>query len=159
MAISPERFRKTLSKFATGVTIITLKNRDGVHGLTVNAFSAVSLEPPLVLICIQKDGASHSFLSQAEHFVVNILAEDQKDLADRFASSRFSSEERFQGLRCGATKQGIPILHNTLGYLECRVVNEVDAGDHTVFFGEVEQAETYQGNGPLLFYDSQYRRL
>ncbi len=157
MAISPDRFRKVLSKFASGVTIVTLKNDEGIHGLTVNAFASVSLEPPLVLICIQKNGASHSALSQSEHFVVNILSEDQSELADRFADSKLSSLERFDAVTFHSSKTDIPILDGVLCHLECRIVNEFNAGDHTIFLGEVDAAEIDDSSArPLLFYNSKY---
>lgn len=160
MAVAPEQYRKVLSKFATGVTIITLKNAEDVHGLTVNAFCSVSLEPPLILICIQKNGVSHSALSHCEHFVVNILSANQSELADRFADSNLSSAERFLAAAYRTSRFGVPILNDTLGYLECRIVNEIDAGDHTIFLGEVEQAEVCEVSaGPLLFYESRYHRL
>jgi flavin reductase (DIM6/NTAB) family NADH-FMN oxidoreductase RutF len=160
MAVSPEQFRKVLSQFATGVTIITLKNQDGLHGLTVNAFSAVSLEPPLILICIQKNGASHAALSQAGQFVVNILSAGQRALAERFASSKLDGEQRFQGVHHRPTQNGHPVLNNTLGYLECRIADEIAAGDHVIFLGQVEQAAINTDSArPLLFFNSQFHTL
>jgi len=160
MSVSSETFREVLGKFATGVTIVTLTNREGSHGLTVNAFSSVSLEPPLVLICIQKNGTSHSALAETNHFVVNILSADQRELADRFADSNLSSAERFRGIRYQLSAIGIPILGDTLGHLECKIVNEINAGDHTIFLGRADHAEVHDGNlAPLLFYGSRYHRL
>jgi flavin reductase (DIM6/NTAB) family NADH-FMN oxidoreductase RutF len=154
--VSSSQFRQVLSRFATGVTIVTVKNQQGVHGLTVNAFTSVSLEPPLILICIQKTGVSHDALSESKHFVVNILSSQQKNLADRFANANLSSSERFQNLSYQLNAQGIPILSGTLGHLECRVVNELDGGDHSIFLSEVEQAEVSEVKEPLIFYNSQY---
>ncbi len=159
MPVFPPQFRQVLSRFATGVTIVTVKNKEGIHGLTVNAFTSVSLEPLLILICIQKNGVSHDALSESEHFVVNILSEQQKDLADRFANVNLSSTERFQNLAYQLNARGIPILSGVLGYLECRIVNELDGGDHTIYLGEVERAEVSEEKKPLLFYNSQYYQL
>ncbi len=160
MTVSAEQFRKVLSQFATGVTIITLKTQDGLHGLTVNAFSAVSLEPPLILICIQKNGASQAALSQAGQFVVNILSAGQRELAGRFANSKLEGEQRFSGVQYRLNQKGHPILNNTLGYLECRIADEIAAGDHVIFLGQVEQAKINTGGAhPLLFFNSQYHTL
>ena len=159
MSVSPELFRNTLAKFCTGVTIVTTKNQDGMHGLTVNAFTSVSLDPPLILICIQKNGWSHSTLCECEDLVVNILSIEQKDLSDRFANPTLDSEERFRDLSFRVSENGLPILAGNLGHLECRVVNQIEGGDHTIFIGQVENADFSEGKQPLLFYDSGYSYL
>jgi len=159
MSVSPELFRNTLAKFCTGVTIITTKNQDGIHGLTVNAFTSVSLDPPLILVCIQQNGLSHSTLSECETFVVNILSLEQKELSDRFANPALDSEERFRDLSFQVSENGVPILAGNLGHLECRVVNQFEGGDHTIFIGRVENGDFSEGKQPLLFYDSGYAYL
>jgi flavin reductase (DIM6/NTAB) family NADH-FMN oxidoreductase RutF len=156
MSVSPELFRNTLAKFCTGVTIVTTKNQEGMHGLTVNAFTSVSLDPPLILVCIQKNGLSHSTLSGCETFVVNILSEEQKELSDRFANPAIDSEERFRDLSFRVSENGIPILAGNLGHLECRVLNQFEGGDHTIFIGQVENGDFSEGKQPLLFYESRY---
>ncbi len=159
MAFPIDKFRKVLGSFATGVTIITLKCKDEIHGLTVNAFTSVSLEPPIILICIQKKGNSHACFSAYNRFVVNILSMEQEELAIRFADSDLLGPDRFNNLSFQSTEQGIPILDGTSGYLECRIVNEFDGGDHTIFFGELENAEEIEGKSPLLFYKSKFFHL
>ena len=159
MPVAPELFRNTLSKFCTGVTIVTAKNQDGVHGLTVNAFSSVSLDPPLILVCIQKNGLAHSFLCDCEAFVVNILSTEQKELSDRFANPRLDSDARFRDSAFEVSEKGIPILTGNLGHLECRVVDQIEGGDHTIFIGQVENADFSDGKQPLLFYGSKYADL
>ncbi|MCH8981713.1 flavin reductase family protein [candidate division KSB1 bacterium] len=156
MSVSPELFRNTLAKFCTGVTIVTTKNQEGMHGLTVNAFTSVSLDPPLILVCIQKNGLSHSTLCECEAFVVNILSEEQKELSDRFANPALDSEERFRDLNFRVSENGVPILAGNLGHLECRVVNQFEGGDHTIFIGQVENGDFSAGKQPLLFYESRY---
>ncbi|MFQ5866230.1 MAG: flavin reductase family protein [bacterium] len=156
MAVSPEMFRQVMGRFATGVAIITVKTKEGVHGLTVNAFTSVSLEPPLVLICIQKNGISHACIVKADSFVVNLLSEEQIDLANRFADSELSSHERFKNVSYRNSAQGVPILDGNLGHLECRIVNQFEGGDHTIFLGQVEKAEVAEEKSPLLFYNSRY---
>ncbi len=159
MSVSPELFRNTLAKFCTGVTIVTTKNQEGMHGLTVNAFTSVSLDPPLILVCIQKNGLSHSTLCECETLVVNILSLEQKQLSDRFANPDLDSEERFRDLSFQVSENGIPILAGNLGHLECRVVNQFEGGDHTIFIGRVENGDFSEGKQPLLFYDSGYAYL
>ena len=156
MSVSPEPFRNTLAKFCTGVTIVTTKNQEGMHGLTVNAFTSVSLDPPLILVCIQKNGLSHSSLCECESFVVNILSIEQKELSDRFANPAMDSEDRFRDLSFRVSKNGVPILADNLGHLECRVVNQFEGGDHTIFIGQVENGDFSEGKQPLLFYESRY---
>ena len=156
MPVSQDDFRQVLGRFATGVTIITLKSGREIHGLTVNSFASVSLDPPLILICIQKNVSSHTFFSDGAGFVVNILSRDQQEWSNRFANSELSGPERFQGVDYRETDSGIPILDGNLGHLECKVANRIQAGDHTIFIGEVIHAETASANPPLLFYESQY---
>ena len=159
MSVSPEVFRNTLAKFCTGVTVVTTKNQDGLHGLTVNSFTSVSLDPPLILICIQKNGLSHSTLCECKDFVVNILSEEQKELSDRFANPTLDSEKRFRDLNFQLSKNGVPILAGNLGHLECCVVSQFEGGDHTIFIGQVEKADFSAGKQPLLFYESGYSYL
>ncbi len=130
-----------------------------MHGLTVNAFTSVSLDPPLILVCIQKNGLSHSTLCECEIFVVNILSIEQKELCDRFANPALDSEERFLDLSFRVSENGVPILAGNLGHLECCVVNQFEGGDHTVFVGQVENGDSSEGKQPLLFYDSGYSYL
>lgn len=157
--MTPELFRKTLSKFCTGVTVVTARNADGIHGLTVNAFSSVSLNPPLILVCITKKGLSHSVLSESDAFVVNILSAQQQEVSNRFANPELDSAARFRGLNYRLTDAGIPLLEDCLGHLQCRLANTFDGGDHTIFIGKVEEASFSDGKKPLLFYESRYHDL
>lgn len=159
MPISSELFRNTLAKFCTGVTIVTTKNQDRLHGITVNSFTSVSLDPPLILICIKKNGLSHSTLCESKNFMINILSVEQKELSDRFANPAMDSETRFKGLKFRISKNGLPVLAGNLGHLECRVVNQFEGGDHTIFIGQVEKGEFSEGKKPLLFYNSRYSYL
>lgn len=152
-------FRKTLSKFCTGVTVVTVKNEAGFHGLTVNAFSSVSLDPPLILVCITKTGQSHSILSESDTFVVNILSEEQQEVSNRFANPELDSATRFHGLDYRLTPAGVPILQGALAHLECRLAKTFDGGDHTIFIGKVEEVGFSEGEKPLLFYESRYQHL
>ena len=156
MAITNEEFRRALSHFASGVTVVTLKDKDGkAHGITVSAFSSVSLKPPLILVCIDNDAASHRAFHEGRRFVVNILSEEQSEHSNQFASQipdKFINIHHHEGL------EGIPVLKNALVNLECRLVQNFVAGDHTIFIGEIEQAHINEGN-PLVYYHGDYRKV
>lgn len=156
MTISKDEFRNALSKFASGVTVITLKDKDGnSHGITVSAFSSVSLDPPLVLVCIDNNAGSHSAFHESKRFVVNILSEDQEEHSNQFASKipdKFINIHHHEGL------EGIPVLKNAIVNLECRLVNDFTAGDHTIFIGEIERTHINEGK-PLVYYQGNYRKI
>ncbi len=135
--IDPRTFRDTLGQFLTGVTIVTAEAPDGTPvGLTVNSFTSVSLEPPLVLFCIDKNAGSYEGIVNAQGYAVHILGSDQVDLANRFATR---GADRFGGLNYTRGFYGAPILPGALALLECRTVQRVDAGDHTILIGRVER--------------------
>ncbi|MFQ5650750.1 MAG: flavin reductase family protein [bacterium] len=159
MPLSPELFKHLLGRFATGVTVVTAKHDNGMHGLTVSAFSSVSLRPPLILICVDNRGTSHQVISEGDAFVVNILSEQQTDLAYRFANPKLSGEARFENLTYHASEQGIPILADTLAYLECRTVQSIDAGDHTIFVAEVQNGSFAEEKSPMVYYRGEFHTL
>ncbi len=160
MVPTTEAFRKAMGRFATGVTVITVATDDGhAHGMTANAFTSVSLEPLLVLVCVNRQARTHALIHARGRFGVNVLAEDQKPLADHFA--------RPDGDRQAAhatdapytyTKAGTPLLEDCLAQLECQVTATYEQGEHTVFIGRVEHVKARDGQ-PLLFYGGRYRKL
>jgi len=123
--------------------------------MTVNSFSSVSLEPPLVLVSIDLRNAILGHFLTSSHFAVNVLAEDQEELSRRFASA---SENRFHGVDWRPAASGAPLLTGALAYLDCAVTQVMEIGDHSVLIGEVRHAE-YRDGRPLLFYESSYRKL
>jgi flavin reductase (DIM6/NTAB) family NADH-FMN oxidoreductase RutF len=156
MSIDPDTFRSALGRFASGVTVVTTRDGAGQdHGLTVSAFCSLSLEPPLVLVCIDAEASMHPVLSQVTHFAVNVLAEGQEPLARRFAAPE---TDRFDGVGYERGATGAPILDDVVAYLECRKTTMLPGGDHTVFVGEVEHAEVHS-SGPLLYYRGGYAQL
>lgn len=156
MAVTPDEFREGLSRFASGVTVVTTLDTDGLpHGLTVSAFCSLSLEPPLVLICIEKGIRSHQALSSASRFVVNILSAEQLDVSSRFASAL---EDRFEGVEWRGGIGGLPVLEGTLASLECTIHSNFEGGDHTIFVGHVESISV-SDRAPLLYFKSTYREL
>ena len=156
MAITNDEFRAALSRFASGVTVVTLKDSEGnMHGITVSAFSSVSLNPPLILVCIDNEAGSHYAFHEGKRFVVNILREEQTEYSVQFASQipdKFFNIHHHEGL------EGIPVLKDSLVNLECRLVEHFVAGDHTIFIGEVERAHINEGI-PLVYYLGDYRKI
>ena len=154
-------FRDVCGRFATGVTVVTMHDGGQPHGFTVNAFASVSLDPSLLLVCIDKAASVYEAMERAGSFTVNILTEDQRELADFFAShGREEEGDTMGGFPYRSGKTGSPILEGTLGWIDCRFWRQSDAGDHTMVLGEVVDMELLRPDGaPLLFYAGGYRRL
>jgi flavin reductase (DIM6/NTAB) family NADH-FMN oxidoreductase RutF len=159
-ALTAAQFRRAMGCFATGVTIITLDLDGEVHGMTANAFASVSLDPMLVLVCVDHSTRTHAHLHAKKRFGVNVLCEDQRAISEYYARPERSHEnaEVEAGARFDRTKQGTPILHGSLAYLECRLHTAQIAGDHTIFIAEVEDVLVNEGE-PLLFFRGKYRRV
>jgi flavin reductase (DIM6/NTAB) family NADH-FMN oxidoreductase RutF len=155
MSLDPRSFRKTLGCFASGVTVVTAltpETREPV-GVTVSAFSSLSLDPPLVLFCLGNSTSSMEAFKTFGHFAVNILSEHQRDLSIRFASR---SEDKWQGVAQSAWDSGAPILSGCLANLECSLVNVVDGGDHQIFIGKVIRMKHQEGGSPLVYFRGSY---
>lgn len=156
MAINPDEFRRALGHFAAGVTVVTACGKENQPaGITVTAFSSLSLDPPLVLVCIDRRAYLHKFLSPGAPFVVNLLAADQEALSRRFASR---GPDQFDGIGYTLNADGVPLLKDVLAAVECRSVAEHEAGDHSIFVGEVQNASVREGK-PLLYFRGGYREL
>ncbi len=152
-AIDPALFRQLMGRFATGVTVVTVMSPDGTpSGMTVNSLSSVSLDPPLVSICIDRGAVMHAALTGAPAFVVNILRSDQEAVSRRFAEDL---PDRFDGVGYGLSSDGHPILDGVLAHLECTVHASIEAGDHSVLLGRVVGGASSEGH-PLLFYQGGY---
>jgi flavin reductase (DIM6/NTAB) family NADH-FMN oxidoreductase RutF len=153
MPVSENEFRDALSRFASGVSVVTTRDKEGRnHGITVSAFCSVSLDPPLVLICIEKSTASHYAFGESRAFIVNILDAGQRDLSEQFAApaaDKFGDREFESGI------DGIPRLKAALANIECRVSALHDGGDHTIFVGQVEAVRARVGE-PLVYFRSEY---
>ncbi|HEX4275060.1 MAG TPA: flavin reductase family protein [Bryobacteraceae bacterium] len=149
-------YRRTCAQFATGITVVTTLDSHGhPHGMTVNSFSSVSLDPPLVLVSIDLRNAILGHFISTSWFAINILAEHQEDLSRRFSST---SENRFVDVDWHPGASGTPLLDGVLAQLECSVVKTFEGGDHTILIGEVRGA-SYREGRPLVFFDSRYRNL
>jgi flavin reductase (DIM6/NTAB) family NADH-FMN oxidoreductase RutF len=154
--IDKTELRRVMGHFATGVTVITTRDEQGKpYGLTANAVTSVSLVPPLVLICVDKKADTYPFFDRAKAFAVNILSEDQEALSRRFATSGI---EKFEGIGFHKNAMGCAILDDAVGHLDCRIVQSFEAGDHTIYVGEVDTADA-DDVPPLLFFRGGYRKL
>ncbi|MDG1707651.1 MAG: flavin reductase [Emcibacteraceae bacterium] len=151
--IDAKELRNCFGKFATGITVITAVSPDGLKiGLTVNSFSSLSIDPPMILWSLDNNSHSLEALKATSHFAVNVLASDQMDLSNNFASredDKFDNVDTFEG------KCGLPLLVDTVSHLECKNVHQYPGGDHTIFVGEVEHFEI-SNKKPLLYTNGQY---
>ncbi len=160
MPVDKMEFRRTIGSFATGVTIVTTKLGEHVHGLTANAVTSVSLEPTLVLVCVDHTSDTFALLKQSGAFCVNILGAEQADLSTKFATKLKEGEHRMAGVKYRTAVTGAPILEGCIGYLDCRIWQTFTAGDHDIFIGEVIDLWCDPGEvKPLLFYRGKYAQL
>lgn len=155
MAIDAGGFKKAMSRWASGVTVVTAEHNGVRHGITVSAFSSLSLDPPLVLICIGKSAPAHDTIRKGERFVVNLLAESQEALSNRFASK---VDDRFEGVAVRTGNLGVPVIEGCLAAIECRLHETLPGGDHTIFVGEVVHADITDG-APLVYFQGAYRKM
>jgi flavin reductase (DIM6/NTAB) family NADH-FMN oxidoreductase RutF len=150
------RFRDTMGHFATGVCVVTASGPHGPAGLTTNAVTSLSLDPPLVLVCFDNESRTLPVVQEAGRFAVNILAADQEDLAETFASKALA-EEKFAAVT-HTEAHGVPVLDGALAWLACDLKAVHPGGDHTIGVGAVIGMEQRDGR-PLLFYGGVYRGL
>lgn len=157
LAIDEPEFRRIFGHWATGVAIVAARHAGGRPcGLTANAVASLSLDPPLVLVCIDRTADSHDCIASAGAFTVNVLDSGQERLARRFAELE-NAEEKFEGVAYRAGQTGAPILEEALAWVECRIRETHDGGDHTIFIGEVVAGDAREGE-PLIFYRGGYGR-
>ena len=159
-ALTAREFRNALSQFATGVTVVTAEREPGsVFGMTANAFTSVSLNPMLILVCVDERAKILPLLQKHKRFGISVLKQDQRALSEYFAQPEQNSEaEHRLALRYRWTPEGVPVLEDTVVQMSCSVVTTHQAGDHTIIVGKVEDAEI-QGGEPLLFFRGEYRHI
>ena len=160
--IGPDDFRRLLGHFASGVTVVTTRDSQGrPAGLTASAFTSVSLNPPMILVCVAQNAQSYEALQGADRFAVNILGQGQETLSNRFATKSSSAAEKFEGIGYKPGMLGLPILADALASLECTTVHAYPGGDHTIFVGRIEAGASRDDDGaePLLYYRGRYRQL
>jgi flavin reductase (DIM6/NTAB) family NADH-FMN oxidoreductase RutF len=160
MSVDANLFKQVMRRFVTGVMVLTVRGDGEMHAVTVNAVSSVSLNPLLMLVCIEKNARSHELLHASRAFALNILSDAQHDLGERFAYDYEARRHPEQSVQGYIAQTGALIFNDTLGFLECRVTAEYDGGDHTIFIGQVVNAElTETAKGPLLYYGGKFMDL
>jgi len=147
--------RRIMSRFATGVTVVTTRGEDHLCGLTASAVASLSLDPPLILVAVDKSSHSHACLKKNRSFAVNVLSADQEEVSRRFAKT---GPKEFADLSPTTAVTGAPILGSALAYLDCRLVEVLPGGDHDIFIGEIVAGDSREGE-PLLYYRGKYTRL
>ncbi len=155
MRFDSKKQRQIMGQFATGVTVVTTGGAAGTHGLTANAVASLSLDPPLVLVAVDKQAMTLDYLKKNRCFAINILRHDQEDISRRFATP---GPKDFSNLCITAAKTAAPILAECLAYVDCQVVDILPGGDHEIFIGEIVAGEL-QGGRPLLYHSGSYRYL
>src|SRR6266498_2548896 len=160
MGANQEDFRRAMGCFATGVTVVTVNYEGEVQGMTANAFTSVSLDPLLVLVCVDHQARTHAHLHSRKRFGINVLSEQQRAISEHYARPDRDPAlaEQEAGARFDRTPHGTPVLRGALAYLECRLQTAQDAGDHTIFIAEVEDVVVRTGK-PLLYFETKYRKL
>ncbi len=153
-----ESLRQAMRHWATGVTVVTTVHQGRRHGMTVSSFTSVSLDPPLVLVALQRDTRTRTMVAAAGVFAVTVLSQGHQAISNRFAGWE-ESVDRFAGLETFTLVTGAPLLRDGEAWLDCRVSQRVEAGTHTVFIGEVVDARFAETFDPLLYFNRAYRRL
>jgi len=173
MTIDPETLRAVMRHWPTGVTILTSRLNNYAHGMTVNSFSSVALDPPLVLASIENNVRTHALIQRSGCFALSFLHEGQEWISDRFAGRDTENTDRFEGLATYTAVTGAPIIADNLGHLDCKLVAAHPAGNHTIFIAEVVHAgvgsaspvlgdDAPEGTAaaqPLVYFNRGYRRL
>jgi flavin reductase (DIM6/NTAB) family NADH-FMN oxidoreductase RutF len=160
--IGPDEFRHALGHFATGVTVVTAMDESGQPtGLTASAVSSVSLDPPLVLVCVSHNAHCYPAFQAGGKFAVNVLASDQEAVARRFASSSLTGAQKFEGVAYRKGTLGVPLVTDALAEFECTIVHAYPGGDHMIFVGQIEAVDARgdRGREPLLYYRGHFDRL
>ena len=152
-------FKEICGNYATGVTVITSFDNNTNYGFTANSFTSVSISPFLILFCLNKKANSNKALNIGNHFVVNILSSSQSNICNQFANNNLSPSERFSEVKTTSTKNDIKIISDSVGWLECKVKNIVEGGDHFVYIGEVEMGNLSENQNPLIYHNSKIKKI
>ena len=147
--------RQIMGRFATGVTLVTARSDEKILGMTANAVLSLSLDPPLILVSVNKKNQMRKFLKKSNCFAINVLRDDQEEISRRFATP---GPKDFSDLELVESKTGSPVLVNALAFIDCQIVQVVPGGDHDMFIGKPLAGEIRDGN-PLIFYSGQYTQL
>ena len=156
MAFDPQVQRRIFGRFATGVTVVTTRRNGELHGMTANAVTSLSLDPPLVLVAVDRRAGMHAALHQGQCFALSILGDGHEHLSRRFATS---GPKEFGDLTLTTAVTGAPILTDALAWVDCRITQVLPGGDHDIFIGEILAGDHAEDGRPLLYYAGKYRRL
>ena len=155
MGVGPDEYKDTLRKFATGVTLVTVASGGQFHGMTASSFASLSLDPPLILVCLEKGSRTRAMVVASKSFAINILDATQEGIAKAFSTS---GPKSFQDIAHRPGRNGSPLLEDAIAWIQCDVRNTVDGGDHDIVIGEVVECSNAEGP-PLLYFDRHYRSL
>jgi len=153
----PSDFKDALAAWASGVSVVTVNNAGMVYGLTVSSFSSLSLDPPLVLVCLSNSNRLPQMIDEAGTFAVSILDRGQEDASNLFASRGREPTDDIDSLGCRWTESGAPVVDGAMGWVACTLHDRIEQGDHTIFVGEVTEASADPGGKPLLYFRRAYR--
>ena len=156
MAFDSKLQRKIMGRFATGVTVVTTAGSRGMGGLTANAVASLSLDPPLVLVAVDKRAGSYPEIKENGCYAANILSADQEEISKRFATP---GPKDFSGLKWKVAVTGAPIIEDSLGFVDCRLADILPGGDHDIFIGEIVAGDVRDDGQPLLYFSGKYHRL
>ncbi len=159
MTLDPEKLRHAMRAWTTGVVIVTAIHDGKQYGMTVNSFTSISLEPPLILVTLRKLTHTHDLVVKSGMFAVTILAAGQKELSERFAGKLPSVMDRFDGVQTERLFSDIPVFKDGMAYLHCRVTNSMPVGENTLFVAEVVAAHGEGEGDPLVYHNREYWRL
>ena len=159
MSVDADQYRKIIGSFATGITVITTNVDGKLHGFTANAVTSVSLDPLLLLVCVDKNARALEELRKAMAFGVSILGESQENLSNVFAARGEPSEGTLRDISFSEGKTGAPLLDGTIAQLECEMGEHLEGGDHIIVLGKVVEAANLSDEPPLLYFQGKYRKI
>jgi flavin reductase (DIM6/NTAB) family NADH-FMN oxidoreductase RutF len=159
MTLDPEQLRRAMRAWTTGVTIVTAKFEGNQYGMTVNSFTSISLEPPLVSLALRRSTHTHDLVERSGEFAVTILAADQKDLSDRFAGKFPEIKDRFEGVPTETLVIDAPLIKGGIACFNCRVVNSILVGENMLFVAEVIAVRGEGEGDPLVYHNRVYHRI
>jgi len=155
--VTPEEFKASVGKFPTGVTVISTKYQDKLFGLTANSFVSVSLEPPLVLFCLDKKSGSFNAFLDSDYFAISILAKNQGDIASHFAAHQ---KDKFVDIKTTISPNfALPLITDACAHLECKKYQQIESGDHYIFVGEVKSTNLNSKKEPLVYFAKSYAEV
>ena len=159
MTENSEALRKTMRQWTTGVCIVCSKNEAITHGMTVNSFTSISLDPPLISVALKQLTHTHEFIQKSGEFAITILASNQGELSDRFAGKMPGIADRFEGIETERLVIDAPLLKGGIAYLNCRVKHTINAGENTLFIAEVIAARGVGDGDPLVYHNRVFWKL